>query len=682
MLDIVTNTDRESVPNARPSDARAFFRVAPDEQAQLASVFPDTGTREYSMFIHKSRYARWLDDEQRREHWPETVARYFGFLEDKLDADLTEVARSQVGHALADARDAVLQMDIMPSMRALWSAGPALKRCNVAGYNCAYVAVDHPRVFDEAIYILMSGCGLGFSVERQYVNKLPVVAEDFADSDTTIIVGDSRTGWAKAYRELISLLYTGHIPKWDLSNLRLAGAKLKTSGGRASGPAPLDELFRFTVGIFREAAGRKLTSIECHDLMCMCGRIVVMGGVRRSAEISLSNPSDDRLRAAKSGQWWLDNEQRALANNSAAYTERPDFVVFMREWWALYESKSGERGIYNRIAAQRKAASIGREVVDFGLNPCAEIALRPMQFCNLTEVVVRSNDTRETLRAKVEHATILGTLQSDLLDFKYLRKKWRDNCAEERLLGVSLTGITDHPVLGNPDDPELPVLLDYLRSVARETNRLWAEKLGISPSKAITTVKPSGTVSQLVNSSSGIHARFAPYYVRRVRADHNDPLAKLMAEQGFPHEVDARSPTNLVFSFPISSPDTARFAGDIDALAQAKLWQCYAKHWADHSVSCTIYYSDDEFLGLGQWVWEHFDEITGLSFLPRSDHSYVQAPYEAVSREQHDALLAAMPKHVDWSRLAEYESDDRTQGARALACSGDVCEMVDLAAGG
>ena len=676
MLDTVTNTDttnHEPSRDARSSNARAFFVAAHD-----VPDVPDAGTLAYSTFIHRSRYARWLESEQRRETWTETVARYFAFFEAKLHVELTAGAFAELLPALDEARDAVAKLEIVPSMRALWSAGPSLKRCNVSGYNCAYMAVEHPRVFDEAVYILMSGCGLGFSVERQYVKKLPTIAEDFIDSDTTITVADSRTGWARAYRELISLLYTGHVPQWDMSKLRPKGAKLKTSGGRSSGPAPLDELFRFTVATFREAAGRKLSSIEAHDIMCFIGRIVVAGGVRRSAEISLSNPSDDRLRHAKSGQWWIDNEQRALANNSAVYTERPDFTVFMREWWALYESKSGERGIFNRVASQRKAESIGREVVEFGTNPCAEIALRSMQFCNLTEVVVRASDTLDDLASKVRAATLLGTLQSDLVDFKYLRKTWRDNCVEERLLGVSLTGITDHPLLGNPDHPLLVGWLTKLREVARKTNREWAERLGIPASKAITTVKPSGTVSQLVNSSSGIHPRHSRYYIRRVRADATDPLAQLMRDQGFPCEPDARTPNNLVFSFPIAAPATALLADDVDALTQAKLWHAYAKHWADHSVSCTIYYSDDEFLGLGQWVWSHFDEITGLSFLPRSDHTYVQAPYESVSREQYESLVATFPSAVDWSKLAEYESEDRTQGARTLACSGDVCEMVDL----
>lgn len=632
---------------------------------------PDNGTLGYSTFIHRSRYARWLDDKNRRETWPETVARYFDFFVDK---------HRSLAPQIADSLPVVLSMDVMPSMRALWSAGPALKRCNVAGYNCSTVFVDSPRVFDEAIYVLMSGCGLGFSVERQHVNKLPVVPDELAASDTTISVADSREGWARGFKELIGLLYAGQVPKWDLSKLRPKGARLRTMGGRSSGPEPLEDLFRFTVSLFREAAGRKLSSLECHDLMCMIGNVVVAGGVRRSALISLSNPSDDRLRKAKSGQWWVDHGHRAIANNSAAYTERPDFDVFLAEGLALHESKSGERGIFNRVAAQAKAAAIGREVAEFGTNPCGEISLRSMQFCNLTEVVVRSDDTRETLRNKIRHATILGTLQSDLTDIKYLRKRWTDNCEDERLLGVSLTGITDHPVLGNPDAPELPELLRELRTVARETNAEWAHKLGIKPSAAITTVKPSGTVSQLVNSASGIHPRFSEYYVRRVRASSTDPLAVLMREQGFPCEPDVLNANNVVFSFPVAAPEGARLAADIDALTQCKLWSVYNEHWADHSVSCTIYYSNDEFLGLWQWVWTHFDQITGLSFLPRSEHTYRQAPYEALTREQYDELAANMPSEVDWSELARYERGDTTAGSKTFACTGDVCEIVDLTA--
>jgi ribonucleoside-triphosphate reductase len=654
-------------------DSTAVTRSPDIAASETISDIPDTGTRFYSGFIHLSRYARWLESEGRRETWSETVNRYFDFFRARHPGE-------EFAAMLAEARKAVISMQIMPSMRALWSAGPSLERCNVAGYNCCYTAVDHPRVFDEAIYILMSGCGLGFSVERQHVKKLPAVADTMVTVDKVIVVDDSREGWASAFAELISHLYDGQIPEWDLSRLRPSGAPLKTSGGRSSGPQPLEDLFRFTVQTFRTAMGRKLSSLECHDLMCMIGRIVVAGGMRRSALISLSNPSDDRMRVAKSGQWWKETDYRALANNSAVYTERPDFQVFMNEWLSLYESKSGERGIFNRVAAQKKAANIGRELAEFGTNPCAEIGLRSEEFCNLTEVVVRPDDTLMTLVAKVRCAAFLGTLQSGLTDIKYLRKQWRENCEDERLLGVSLTGIADHPVLGNPNNPSLPGILRALRDVAREENRMWAEAMGIKPSAAVTTVKPSGTVSQLVNSSSGIHRRFAPYYIRRVRMTANDPLAVLMRDQGLPCEPDAMQPNNLVFSFPICSPPSSGYADDVDALTQCKLWKMYVDNWADHSVSCTIYYNDGEFLGLGQWVWDNFDSITGLSFLPRADHSYVQAPYEAISREQYDELVAAMPASVDWGLLSQYEHEDRTQGARTMACTADACEWVDVTA--
>lgn len=677
-----------AIADAAPGEARRLSQIhITDETLRVCCSYrslteyeeehgmPDTGTPLYSGFIHKSRYARWLEDEQRRETWPETVARYFDFFRARYrewgPAGALELL-------LSEAQRAVVRMEIMPSMRALWAAGPALERCNVTAYNCAYMAVDSPRVFDEAVYVLMSGCGLGFSVERQYINKLPCVAESFHASDTTIRVADSRTGWAKAFKELVSLLYAGQVPQWDLSKLRPQGARLKTSGGRSSGPKPLEELFKFAVALFRGAAGRRLSSIECHDLMCFVGRIVVAGGVRRSAEISLSNPSDDRLRTAKSGQWWHEHGHRALSNNSAAYTERPDFQVFMREWLALYESRSGERGIYNRVAAQSKAAAIGRDVWDFGINPCGEISLRPCEFCNLSEVVIRRGDTLEKLKQKVRLATVLGTLQSSLTDFKYLRKRWATNCEAERLLGVSLTGITDHEVLGDPTNPLTVAWLKQLRVLVRETNVEVAELLGINASVALTTVKPSGTVSQLVNSSSGIHPRFSEHYIRRVRADAKDPLAQFMSVEDFPVEADEMNPSNMVFSFPVKAPEGARLAGELTALQQCELWKLYSDHWADHSVSCTIYFSDDEFLGLGQWVWENFGTITGLSFLPRADHSYTQAPYEAIDEATYNELASVLPESIDWSGLAHFEAEDNTQGQRELACSGGACEVVDL----
>jgi len=540
----------------------------------------------------------------------------------------------------------------------------------------------HNFVLENGTVVHNCGTGVGFSVERQYVNKLPDVAESFHETDTTIVVADSKIGWATALRQLVTLLYTGLIPKWDLSRIRPAGARLKTFGGRASGPDPLDKLFRFCVSSFRRAAGRKLTSLECHDLVCMIADIVVVGGVRRSALISLSNLSDDRMRLAKSGQWWETNKQRQLANNSACYTEKPEFEVFLNEWLSLYASKSGERGIFNRIAAKKQAAKNGRRDPnhDFGTNPCSEIILRPNQFCNLSEVIVRSADTLDDLKKKVEWATILGTLQSTLTTFRYLRKQWESNTKEEALLGVSMTGIMDHPLLGNPEAPELEEWLTSLKNVAIETNKLWAEKLGVNPSVAITCVKPSGTVSQLVDSASGIHPRFSRYYVRRVRADQRDPLARLMRDSGvFSCEPDAMKPDDvLVFSFPIKSPDTASVVADVGALHQLRLWSKYQQYWCEHKPSITVYYKDSEFLEIGNWIWNNFDGVSGISFLPSGDHVYTQAPYEEISKETYEKLSASMPTTFDWSGLKAFELEDTTSGTQTLACAGGFCEVVDL----
>lgn len=550
---------------------------------------------------------------------------------------------------------------------------------NLLTGNCSYLPVDHPRAFDETMYILMCGTGVGFSVERQYVNKLPEVAESFHDSDTVIHVKDSRIGWSAALRELISLLYNGQIPKWNMDKIREAGARLKTFGGRASGPEPLNDLFKFCVTTFKRAAGRKLSSIECHDLVCKIAEIVVVGGVRRSALISLSNVSDDRMRNAKMGQWYLDEKQRALANNSACFTERPDFSVFLAEWTSLYVSKSGERGVFSRVAAQKQAAKSGRRDadVDFGTNPCSEIILRPNQFCNLSEVVVRAADTEEDLMEKVRAATILGTLQSTLTKFRYLRKIWQKNTKEERLLGVSLTGIMDHPVLGNAHNPDLPAMLERLRAHSIEVNREWAERLGIQQSTAVTCVKPSGTVSQLVNSASGIHPRFSEYYVRRVRIDRKDPLADFMVEKGFPHEEDVMNAQNIVFEFPVKSPHDAVVVKEVDALRQLKLWTIYQDHWCEHKPSCTVYYTDSDFMHVGAWIWDNFDKVSGVSFLPQSDHVYQQAPYEEISKEEYTRRAAELPT-VAWEDLGDFEEEDNTVGSHTLACSGGVCEVVDL----
>lgn len=597
---------------------------------------------------------------------------------------------------MGTVRDEILNLGAMPSMRALMTAGPALERDNIAGFNCSYIAIDHPRAFDELMMILMCGTGVGFSVERQYVNKLPEVAHEFTETDTQIVVRDSKIGWATAFRELVSLLYSGRVPRWDMSRVRSAGARLKTFGGRASGPEPLDDLFRFTVNLFQGARGRHLTSIECHDLCCKVADIVVVGGVRRSALISLSNLTDDRMRRAKSGQWWIDNPQRALANNSVSYTEKPDIEAFLKEWMSLYESKSGERGIFSRVASQYQAAKSGRRDPDqdFGTNPCSEIILRPNQFCNLSEVVVRSDDTLDDLRKKVRIAAILGTLQATLTDFRYLRPVWKRNTEEEALLGVSLTGIMDHPVLSgklkganaakymkssvNNEPLYLEQILEELRNVAIDTNKLWAKKLGINPSASITCVKPSGTVSQLVDTASGIHPRFSRFYVRRVRADKKDPLARLMRDQGFPVEDDVMNPHNDVFSFPQKAPDSGVVVKDVGAMEQLRLWKIYQDHWCEHKPSITVYYTPDEFLDIGSWVYKHFDAVSGISFLPVSDHTYQQAPYEEINEESYRQLTEQMPE-ADWEALGGYETtDEHINTSKELACSAGVCETVDL----
>ena len=624
---------------------------------------------QYQQFIHLSRYSRWLPDEGRREFWNETIGRYFDFFKDHLkdmcNYDLDDKTRNELEEAILDTR-------VMPSMRCLMTAGPALKKENIAGYNCSYVAVDRVAAFDEILYVLMNGTGVGFSVERQFTSKLPVVAEEFYLSDTVIQVADSKLGWAKAFKELVGMLYIGQIPKWDLSKVRPAGAPLKTFGGRASGPDPLESLFNFTVTTFKNSAGRKLTSLECHDIVCKIAEIVVVGGVRRSALISLSNLSDDRMRHAKSGQWWEQNGQRALANNSACYSEKPDIGIFMDEWKSLYDSKSGERGIFNRESANKMASKNGRRIVDgyeFGTNPCSEIILRDREFCNLSEAVIRTSDTKETLKEKVRIATILGTFQSTLTNFKYVSNMWKKNCSEERLLGVSLTGIMDNP-LTNGKEKGLENLLEELKEVAVETNKKWAKKLGINRAVAITCVKPSGTVSQLTDAASGIHARHNPYYIRTVRGDKKDPLTKMMVDAGFPVEDDVMNPSHTaVFSFPMKVDKHSVFRTDMTAIEQLELWLKYQKHWCEHKPSVTISVKEHEWLEVGAWVYENFDYMSGVSFLPFSEHTYKQAPYQDCDNNGYKELLKKMPKNVDWSLLGEYEKSDMTIGSQELACS-------------
>ena len=631
----------------------------------------------YQQFIHKSRYARWLEDKQRREDWSETVDRYLKFMvyqaKGKHQFDLP-------AKDIEDIRDAILGQEIMPSMRAMMTAGPALARDNICGYNCSYIPVDSPRSFDECMYILMCGTGVGFSVERENVDKLPVISDAMHETDTVIKVGDSKPGWAKSLRELIALLYAGQIPSWDMSEVRASGERLKTMGGRASGPGPLNDLFVFTVELFKKAQGRRLFPIECHDLMCKIGEIVVVGGVRRSALISLSNLNDDQMAHAKSGAWWENEGQRALANNSVAYKGKPEMGTFMREWLALYESKSGERGIFNRGAADAQVARNERRETGhmWGTNPCSEIILRPYQFCNLSEVVVREHDTLDSLKRKVRLATILGTLQSTLTDFKYLRKVWKTNTEDERLLGVSLTGIMDHSILSKTVDS--PRWLEEMRQTAVDTNLKYANMLGIPQSAAITCVKPSGTVSQLVDAASGIHARHNDYYIRTVRGDNKDPLTQFLKEQGVYSEPDVMKPdSTTVFSFAMRSPDAAVTRTQMTAIEQLELWKTYAIHWCEHKPSVTITVKEHEWMDVGAWVYENFDVASGVSFLPHSDHTYQQAPYQDIDADEYLEWQERYGKlEIDWQALSDYEREDNTSGSRELACTAGVCEVVDL----
>jgi ribonucleoside-diphosphate reductase alpha chain len=626
---------------------------------------------DYQKFIAISRYARWMDDAGRRETWEETVSRYVNYITEKVKGQLPKT----------EMFDAIHNLEVMPSMRALMTAGSALERDNTAGYNCSYLPIDDPKAFDEAMYILLCGTGVGFSVERQYVNQLPEIPQSIEDVDTVINVQDSKEGWAKALRKLIGHLYMGEAPSWDTSKVRPAGARLKVFGGRASGPAPLIDLFTFTTSLFKHNAGRKLSSYDCHNLMCKVGEVVVSGGVRRSAMISLSNLSDGRMRHAKSGQWWETAPQMALSNNSVCYTDKPDGETFLREWTSLVESKSGERGIFNRISAKEQAKKFGRRDADheFGTNPCSEIILRPYQFCNLTEVVIREKDKFDDFKRKVRLATILGTAQSTLTKFPYLRKIWQRNTEEERLLGVSLTGIMDNELTSGRKHG-LDKTLEELRKVAVETNKEWSAIFAIPQSTAITCVKPSGTVSQLVDSSSGIHPRHSSYYIRTVRGDNKDPLTNFMVDSGIPSEPDVMKPdTQTVFSFPMKSPKKSVKRDDMTAIQQLQTWLTYQRHWCEHKPSVTVSVRDDEWMEVGAFVFKHFDEMSGVSFLPHSDHTYQQAPYQDCTEAVYNEFSGKFG-NIDWKSFINYEKEDNTKSSQTFACSGDSCEIVDIGA--
>jgi len=633
---------------------------------------------EYQSYIAISRYARWLDKENRRETWQETVDRYVNYMSNRYEKITGKKLENKERERWFNA---ILTLQVMPSMRALMTAGPALDKDNVAGFNCSYVAIDNVRTFDEIMYILMCGTGVGFSVERQYVDKLPDIAESFHATETVIKVNDSKIGWAKSYRELIAMLYAGQIPQFDMSFVRPAGAKLKTFGGRASGPDPLRDLFKFSIETFKKASGRKLNSLECHDIVCKIADVVVCGGVRRSALISLSNLSDIRMRDAKNGQWWDNNPQRSYSNNSVAYTEKPDIGTFMKEWVSLYDSKSGERGIFNRVASQKMATRSGRRDgdFDFGTNPCSEIVLRNKQFCNLSEVVIRPEDNLDSLKEKIELATIFGTLQSTLSDFRYITKKWKENTEEERLLGVSLTGIMDHNILsGNVFNKALLTeWLTTLKTHAIEVNKKWSTKLKVNQATAITCVKPSGTVSQLVDSASGIHPRYSPYYLRTVRADKKDPLCDMMLEKGFYGEDDVMKPNDTkVFYFPMKSPKGSTMRDEKSALEQLEIWKIYQLDWCEHKPSITVYVKEHEWLEVGAWVYENFDVMSGVSFLPHSEHSYKQAPYQEVNENTYKEWLKKTPKNINWMDLTNYEKEDTTTSSKELACTAGACEIV------
>ena len=631
----------------------------------------------YRNFIHISRYARWMEDKGRRETWLETVDRYMDFMKSHLVDNYGYDPKAKI---FGEIKEQILNHKIMPSMRALMTAGPALERDNIAAYNCSFIAVDSPRAFDEAMYILMNGTGVGFSVEQKYIDSLPTVAEQFFPTASTIVVEDSKLGWAKAYKELIALLYQGQVPNWDMSKVRPAGARLKTFGGRASGPEPLNALFHFTVDIFKKSTGRRLKPIEAHDIMCKIGEVVVVGGVRRSALISLSNLDDFEMAKAKSGNWWESEGQRALANNSAVYNSKPNTAQFLREWRNLYESKSGERGIYNMDSVRKHIDRFDRRDSSrvMGTNPCGEILLRPNEFCNLTEVVIEASDTKEDLAKKIKYATILGTWQSTLTNFKYIRKSWKDNCEEERLLGVSLTGIFGNKITST-NGPELAKLLDELREQSVKANAKEAELLGINPSASITCVKPSGTVSQLTGVSSGIHPWYSPYYLRSVRGDNKDPLTTFLKESGIPNEPDVMKPNDTtVFYFPIQAPKDAVVTKDLTAIDHLEIWKTYREHWTEHNPSVTVNIHEDEWLRVGAWVYDNFDSIGGVSFLPASEHTYKQAPYQEISETEYKEWVKKMPTRIDWNMLTLYETVDTTTGSQELSCVSGACEIVDI----
>ena len=623
----------------------------------------------YSEYIFYQFYARWVPELGRRETWIEAIGRFMDYMKENMGDKLT-------AKEYADVREAILNQDICPSMRLLWSSGKACRQSNVWAYNCSYVAPTCTQDLGEIMYISMCGAGLGFAVEWENVQQFPQIKKQGKEKASTHVVEDSKEGWADAFVLGLNAWFGGKDIKFDYSAIRPAGARLETAGGKASGPQPLIDLMEFARRKILSKQGRRLSNLDLHDIICQIGLIVVAGGVRRSALISLSELEDTEMRDSKKGQFYLTEGQRAMANNSAVYNEKPSAEEFLDEWTALVKSRSGERGIFNRAGLEkqvpaRRWAAI-KDERQIGMNPCGEIYLRSKQFCNLTSIVVRPKDTLATLKRKMELATLVGTYQSTLTNFGYLSKKWKENCEEERLLGVSLTGYYDNTVIRNDK------VLDTLRLEGIEVNKKYAKRFGINPSTAITCVKPHGNSGQLLGVGSGMHPWYAPYFIRRVRISHTDTLLQMARDQGVPclPEVGqgAETATTFVLEFPVKAPEGAIFKDEVSALDLLKEWKRLKEHFVEHNPSATIYVGPDEWLAVGNFVYENWDWVGGLSFLPRSDHVYKLAPYEAITKEEYERRTKAIGK-IDFSKLSQYEIIDNTTGAKEFACVAGVCEI-------
>jgi ribonucleoside-diphosphate reductase alpha chain len=635
----------------------------------------------YQQVIFKTRYARWVEEEGRRENWDETVKRYCDYFEDHLKEKHSHKIPRKV---LKEVYDSIYNLEVMPSMRTLMTSGKALESAEVANYNCAFLVVDAVRAFSEHMYVLMCGAGSGFSVERRFTEKLPEVPEELHPSDTTIIVADSRKGWCAAYNQYLNLLFAGNIAKVNVDKVRKEGTRLKTFGGYASGPGPLLDLFKHTEEIFRGAQGRQLRPIEVFSIMCYIAQIVVVGGVRRSATIALFDKDDIEMRTAKSGYWFNDPKRKhyAMANISAVFETKPAAAEFMDIWRDLVASKAGEPGILNRKALWEGAEAIGRATryedgsrIPYGVNPCSEIVLQPYSFCNLTGAAIRPEDTLEDIKKKVRVATIIGTWQATVTDFDYLRKVWQSNVEDERLLGVCLAGIMDHPVLSQTTE-ESARWENELRELAWEVNKSIAEDIGINTTASVTAIKPAGNSGELYDVASGIHPRYAPYYIRSIRQSNGDPMTEFLKATGIPHEVSVQNARDSIFYFPVKSPEGAICAKDRTAIQQLEHWLHMKRNYATHTISATVYVREHEWIAVGAWVYDNFNEVTGLSFLPYDDHIYQQAPYTPCSAEDYEKARGKMPEEIDWSLLKHFEQSDSTTVSQEFACTGGSCALT------